>query len=133
MAKVTLEIPTLYGDHHVIEVRRILLAVPGVESVYASSALHLVEVTYDPAQVNDLQIEMALDEAGYLGEWTLPMETGSAEEVSLPRGAVGSAFRHTEVYEHTRQVVSFAQKVPNTSRPLWPCPGMGVIRTVVKE
>ena len=30
MQKVTYETPALYGDHHVLEVRRILLELPGV-------------------------------------------------------------------------------------------------------
>jgi copper chaperone CopZ len=130
MAKTTLELPTMYGDHHVIEVRRILSELPGVEAVYASSALRQVEVTYDPARLNDLQIQMALDEAGYLGEWSMPIELG----VSAPRTEDSETFfRHTEVYENTQHVVSFAQKVSLTGRPLWPCPGMGVVRRVEKE
>ena len=31
MQKVTYETPSLYGDHHVTEVRRILLELPGVD------------------------------------------------------------------------------------------------------
>ncbi len=130
MATKTLELPTMYGDHHVLEVRRILSGLPGVETVFASSALQLVEVVYDPQQVNDLQIEMALDEAGYLGEWSLPMELGSAAS-SVP--AEETFFRHTEVFDNARKAVGFTQKVPASGRPLWPCPGMGVIRLVEKE
>lgn len=133
MAKTTLELPTLYGDHHVTEVRRILLEMPGVEQVYASSAFRTVEVTYNPAQVNDLEIQVKLDEAGYLGEWSVPAEAGVAP---YGRGGDGSAFRHTAVYEATRLVVSFARNVPgkvpgvaaSPGRPLWNCPGMGVIK-----
>jgi copper chaperone CopZ len=120
----------MYGDHHVLEVRRILTGLPGVKSVLASSALQLVQVEYDPDQVNDLQIEMALDEAGYLGEWSLPMELGSAAPSPQAERAF---FRHTEVFENARKVVGFTQEVPASGRPLWPCPGMGVIRTVEKE
>lgn len=129
MAKLTLELPTLYGDHHVTEVRRLLLEMPGVEEVYASSAFQVVEVTYDPAKVNDLEIQVRLDAAGYLGEWSIPAEVGVAP---YGRGEDRSAFRHTAVYETTRQVVSFARAVPTVSassgRPLWTCPGMGVIK-----
>lgn len=124
MTKVLYEMPTLYGDHHVIEVRRLLLAMPGVVEVYASSGFQQVEVTYDPGQVNDLEIAMKLDEAGYLGEWTFPMEAEGAAY-----GKDGQPFfRHTAIYEATRQVVSFAQKVNTSGRPLWNCPGMGVIK-----
>lgn len=129
MQTITIELPTLYGDHHVVQVRKILMELPGVMDVYASSCFHVVEVTYDPAKVNDLEISMKLDEAGYLGEWTMPMETGEAAYQREGGSEKGSPafFRHTAAYEATRQMISFGQTVENTGRPLWPCPGMGVI------
>lgn len=130
MKTLSLNLPTMYGDHHVIEVRRILLEIPGVEEVYASSSFHTVEVTYDPARVNDLEIRLKLDEAGYLGEWSLVIEPGEAK---IRTNGDAAHFRHTAVYEQTRQVVSFAQQVGSVKRPLWPCPGMGVIRTMDEE
>ena len=39
-----------------------------------------------------------------------------------------TALRHTLVYEQTKQQISFTQNVGPQGRPLWPCPGMGVIR-----
>ena len=131
MQKVTYETPALYGDHHVTEIRRILLALPGVEDVYASSAFHVVEVTYDPEKINDLEIAVKLDAAGYLGEWTVPIETGA-----VAYQAAASAkpyFRHTAAYEQTRTTVSFAQNVAYLGRPLWPCPGMGLISKPTEE
>ncbi len=129
MAKFTLELPMMYGDHHVSEVRRILLELPGVEDVYASSAFQVVEVIYDPAKINDLEIQVKLDEAGYLGEWSVPVELGAVP--SRPDGD-RSRFRHTAVYETTRQAVSFAHQLTaesgSTGRPLWNCPGLGVIK-----
>jgi copper chaperone CopZ len=126
MKKITLDLPAMYGDHHVVEVRRILLAIPGVEEVYASSSFRAVEVAYDPEKVNDLEIQLKLDEAGYLGEWSILTEPG----VAVARTDSEGSFRHTAVYEQTRQVVSFAQKVGSVGRPLWPCPGMGVIQSI---
>lgn len=129
MKKITLDLPTMYGDHHVVEVRRILLAIPGVEDVYASSSFRAVEVTYDPEKVNDLEFQLKLDEAGYLGEWSILAEPGTA----VARKDGEGKFRHTAVYEQTRQVVSFAREVGSVVRPLWPCPGMGVIRAMEEE
>ena len=63
----------MYGDHHVIEVRRLLLELPGVQDVYASSAFQVVEVTYDPAQLDAGAITARLDEAGYLGDLLVPV------------------------------------------------------------
>lgn len=134
MKKVTYEMPALYGDHHVVEVRRLLQNIPGVIEVYASSAFQMVEVTYDPAQVNDLQIAEVLDEAGYLGEWTIPMEIGAE---SFQKDSELSYFRHTAVNESVRQVVGFGQHVDQvvsySGRPLWNCPGMGPVRAKQME
>jgi copper chaperone CopZ len=131
MSKKVFETPALYGDHHVSEVRRILMEIPGVEDVNASSAFQIIEVTYDPSKVNDLEIAVKLDEAGYLGEWSLPIEAGAtayhAEQGLKPY------FRHTAAYEQTRHTVTFAQNVSYLGRPLWPCPGMGVLNKTNEE
>jgi copper chaperone CopZ len=133
MKKYTVELPTMYGDHHVMEVRRLLYELPGVVDVYASSCFGVVEVTYDPALINDLQIAMKLDEAGYLGEWSVPAEAGMAAQDLATR----PFFRHTAVYEATRQVVSFTQQLGKgatfSGRPLWNCPGMGAIKTRMED
>ena len=130
MKTVTYELPNLYGDHHVIEVRKILGEIAGVEDVYASSAFRMVEITYDPSVTNDLDIAVKLDEAGYLGEWSIPIEAGASTYLE---DRSKSYFRHTSVYETTRQVVSFSQNVAYSGRPLWNCPGMGVIKNKMEE
>ena len=119
------EAPALYADHHVTEVRRILLELEGVLDVYASSSFQIIEVTYDESKINDLQIAVRLDEAGYLGEWTVPIETGGVAQETADKRPY---FRHTTTYETTKQTVSFAQRVSNQGRPLWNCPGMGEIK-----
>ena len=131
MKTITFEVPALYGDHHVVEVRRLLLETPGVQDVYASSAFHLVEVTFDPNQIDEETIEKKLEEAGYLGEWALPVEADAATYLKSDRSE--SFFRHTEVFETTRQTVSFIQNVNFAGKPLWNCPGMGVIRTSMED
>ena len=127
MKKYTLELPTLYGDHHVIEVRRLLLEMPGIENVYASSAFHVVEVDYEPEKISEVDIQRKLEEAGYLGELYSPVESGTA---AYQQANGGTYFRHTAFYENTRQMVSFAQTVQFSGRPLWPCPGIGVVKKV---
>jgi copper chaperone CopZ len=133
MKKYSVELPTMYGDHHVIEVRRILLELPGVVDVYASSCFGIVEATYDPALINDLEIAVKLDEAGYLGEWSVPVEAS----VAAHEQAAKPFYRHTAVYETTRQVVSFTQQLGEAAafmgRPLWQCPGMGAIKTKMED
>jgi len=130
METYTLELPAMYGDHHVSEVRRILFEIPGVEEVYASSAFRAVEISYDPEKVAADQINLQLDAAGYMGELSIPLESGIA---SYQSENVDVYFRHTEVYEHTQQPVSFAQNVNYGGRALWPCPGVGPIHYVEIE
>ena len=119
----TFETPALYGDHHVSEVRRILLELKGVSEVYASSAFQVIEVKYDPAIIKVEQISTCLEEAGYLGEVPMLIETGIAVE----KKEGDNYFRHTVVYETVKGTVSFAQKVDFKGRPLWPCPGLGAV------
>jgi copper chaperone CopZ len=118
--------PALYGDHHVSEVRRILLELTGVEEVYASSAFQIIEATFDPAKIKAEQIEACLQEAGYLGEIPMLVETGIAVE----KVGNDAFFRHTATYETIKSTVSFAQRVDYSGRPLWPCPGLGPVKMV---
>ena len=126
----TFEAPALYGDHHVTEVRRILLEVEGVTDVYASSAFQTIEVTFDSDKVQDEQIQARLEEAGYLGEVPVLAETGIATE----KIGDDAYFRHTAVYETIKSTVTFAQRVDHdNARPLWPCPGMGPVKQMRDE
>jgi copper chaperone CopZ len=130
MKKISFDVPAMYGDHHVSDVRRILLGIPGVTDVYASSAFRVVEVTYDAKKVKDIEIQTKLQDAGYLGEWQFQSESGLAAN-----SADGNAvfMRHTAVYESVKQVVTFAQTTSSQGRPLWPCPGMGPIKGMDEE
>jgi hypothetical protein len=121
MEPFTLELSAMYGDHHVTEVRRILLEMPGVQDVYASSCFQVVSITYDPGQTTPSAISARLGEAGYLGDLTLPGETAQP-------APTGRATRHTASYQQTGRVVGFAQNVPYAGRPLWPCPGIGPVK-----
>ena len=126
MNTFTIEVPTMYGDHHVTEIRRLLFELPGVDDVYASSSFHILEVTYDPGKLSPEEINNVLEEAGYLGDLSIPVESGQAE---YGRGNGQTYFRHTAVFENTRHTVSFSQSVNYANQPLWPCPGMGPIRS----
>lgn len=124
MPTITLDLPSLYGDHHVIEVRRLLSEIPGVLEIYASSCFQLVEVSYDTAILDPEIIKATLAQAGYLQDLVLPTEKGlPAYGVDEP----GIFLRHTAAYTNVKQVVSFAQRVPYNGAPLWPCPGLGLL------
>jgi copper chaperone CopZ len=125
MSKVVFDTPALYGDHHVSEVRRVLLEMPGIQEVYASSCFHTVEVSFDPAVVTQETIAACLASAGYLEPLPVAMESG----VYLSPADGGSATsRHTSTYEQVKQSVSFSQEVSQASRAGWPCPGMGILK-----
>ena len=127
MDKASFNVPAMYGDHHVLEVRSVLLSMTGVEEVNASSCFHAVEVGYDPTKVSIDGIEARLDEAGYLGELAIPVETGFAVTQEAERDK-DIFFRHTTSFEKIGQTVSFAQNTGYAGRALWSCPGVGVIR-----
>ncbi len=65
MEKVTLTVPAMYADHHVVIVKRLLSPLAGVENVIASSAFKEVEVEFDPAKTNEAALVKALTDAGY--------------------------------------------------------------------
>jgi copper chaperone CopZ len=126
MASVAIDVPLMYADHHVVAVRRILLEVPGVDAVNASSAFHVVKVAYDADKTSEDAIKKLLDENGYLGELQTPLESGKPAVSSN-----GDAyFRHTAAYEVAGTELSFGQEISSSGRPLWPCPGMGPARTM---
>ena len=126
MEKLALDLPAMYGDHHVSEVRRILLEMPGITEVYASSCFQIVEVTYDATQVDPAAINARLDLAGYLQGMGTPVETGLAASAS---GGQDLNLRHTMAYQQTGRVIGFGQNVATTGRALWPCPGMETVKT----
>jgi copper chaperone CopZ len=72
MEKVTLNVPGMYGDHHVLAVRDILGRLPGVEDIYASSAFKQVVVKFDPAKAKPADFESALSAQGYLHDQPWP-------------------------------------------------------------
>jgi hypothetical protein len=131
MEQITLDLPAMYGDHHVVEVRRILFELSGVDDVYASSGFRAVEISYNPEKIEKEEIMTKLDEAGYIGELPIPEEI-PAESAATGNGRKGF-FRHTATYETTNQVVSFGQTVNYEGRALWPCPGMEPITSMEEE
>ncbi len=123
MKTVVFEVPAMYGDHHVLEVRRLLLQMEGVTDVYASSGFQIVEVTFDENRQSPAALEASLGAAGYLGEMQLPVEFG----VGLGP-ANGKPFFRRSIALETARAVGFLQEVPRPGRELWPCPGLTTVR-----
>lgn len=126
MTSVAIDVPLMYADHHVIEVRRVLLEAPGVAAVDASSAFHVVKIAYDSDKTSEDALKKILDEHGYLGALEVPLESGKP---AVDSG--GSAyFRHSAAHESSGTAVSFGQEVTASGKPLWPCPGMSPAPTM---
>ena len=126
MENISLSVPMMYGDHHVLAVRKLLSALPGIHDIYASSSFQVVEVQFDETKLTADEIKETLEQSGYLGEMTLPVEAGVIAENG---NGAAPFFRKTAVHAQTGTVVSFAQKAPYQGRPLWPCPHIGPVKT----
>ena len=114
MARLSLVLPALYGDHHVASVRRVLEGRPGISDIVVSPAAHMVSLAFDPSQQTAASIEAALASAGYL--------TGDPERAFPTSGPATP--RATTTLGNT---LSFTHEPPAwEGRPLWPCPGFDV-------
>jgi copper chaperone CopZ len=129
MASLSLELPKMYGDHHVLEVRRILLEFEGVSEVYASSGFHAVEVEYNSNKTPKKDMEAALEQAGYMGDISIAVEPSTPANDDVK----SATFRHSEASEQVGNTVSFEHTVKVQRSPLWPCPGMGPVKTQILE
>ena len=65
MERAVFAVPKLYADHHVLVVRELLVELPGVDDVQASSAFKRVVVSFDPDATSAESIAEALQGAGY--------------------------------------------------------------------
>ena len=61
----TISLPAMYGDHHVVEVRQIVTALPGVKEVRASASRRKIFIAFDLAQVTLEAISAALAQGGF--------------------------------------------------------------------
>jgi len=97
MAKTTLDVPTLWADHHVLQVRDALVNLDGVNDVYASAAWKQVLVNYNNKKVKKADLEKALANAGYpVGKGEVPVLTQPTEVRRDPQWEVlGSRMTQT--------------------------------------
>ncbi|MBM3127003.1 MAG: heavy-metal-associated domain-containing protein [Chloroflexi bacterium] len=65
MEQITLTIPAVWADHHVIAVKRLLAPLSGVENVLASSAFKQVLIEFDAGKTSQAALVKALTDAGY--------------------------------------------------------------------
>ena len=115
MTSVIIDVPAMYADHHVVEVRRILHDVPGVRVVYASSAFGVVEIDFDAEHTSAEDLQRLLDEAGYLSPLSVPMESG--EPATDRTAADGRYRRHTTSNAPSGSAVAFRQEIAAAATP----------------
>ena len=84
MASITLTAPAMFADHHVLKAREALLALQGIDQVYASSAWQAVIVSYDPEVLQPEAIEQALAQAGYGPDKQTPILAENADQFKDP-------------------------------------------------
>ncbi len=65
MNRITIHLPRMYADHHVLRVRQAVTGLHGILETIASAAKRQVTVTYDPSAQSADQIAAALTDAGY--------------------------------------------------------------------
>jgi len=107
MKKLTIEAPSMYGDHHVTEARRILLALAGIKEVYASSSFHTVEVEFDQKAIAQDAIMAALKPTGYLEPLPVPTEPDHVVAGQGNRDFI----RHTTSIPQAGQAITFTQQM----------------------
>jgi copper chaperone CopZ len=76
MEELTLAVPGMWADHHVITVREVLANLDGVKSTSASARDLTVHISYDGAATDAQRIAAALAEGGY--------PTASPEDTAEP-------------------------------------------------
>ena len=64
MAVLTLPVPSMYADHHVMAVRKVLSGLSGVQDIQASAAFKQVTVKHTK-EVTKKALAEALEKAGY--------------------------------------------------------------------
>ncbi len=123
MEKLSLALPSMFGDHHVTEVRRVVGALPGIGEIYASSSFQLLDLAYDPQVISPEKIMDELRRHGYLDDYLAPVEIHKD-----PADLDGEKpyFRHTASIQNLKQTISFQQDISTPTRPLWPCPGLSL-------
>lgn len=114
MERLTIELPSMYADHHVVAVRAALTALPSVGSIYASAAWRKVELDYDASRIDADTIRRALQACGYATD-------ASGMPPVSPRTRLS-----TEYAVGPGGVEQFVERVSTWGEPMGACPGFEV-------
>jgi copper chaperone len=65
LEEMSLTVPGMWADHHVLKVREVLCAIEGVVDVEAAAFPRTVTIRFDPARTNAAALTHELERAGY--------------------------------------------------------------------
>jgi len=86
MERLTLTLPAMWADHHVLAVRSALAEAPGVAETKASARDFTLQVAFDPATTTSEAVVARLAAAGYV-QGPLPgAGTGERDEAAWTTG-----------------------------------------------
>ncbi len=115
MEKVSLNISVMYGDHHVLAVKSLLGALPGVESVFASSAFKHVVVAFDPGKISQADLVKVLTDNGYAPGVEMPVPVWKPVQQEGPRFVRASGLAQMTMFN--------VPAMPTGEGGPRPCPG----------
>lgn len=121
MKEVKFDFQMLFGDHHVLEIKRILSEVEGVKESFISSAYNFIKIEFDENATSEEALKTLFEDAGYTGDLGFEVEEFAVD----PGNSNKKHFRKSVLYGQTGMTQGFKQNVTKTSRANWPTPGMG--------
>lgn len=94
---ISVKVPGMYGDHHILAVQKALGQLPGIQGVWASAASREVLVKFDADVIGAAAIRAALDAAGYPSEEEQPVLAVAGQHQKDPTWAQTNV-RMTQTY-----------------------------------
>jgi len=86
MERLTLTLPAMWADHHVLAVRAALADLPGVAEAQASARDFRLQVAFDPATTTSEAVVARLAAAGYVQGQIPGAGTGERDEAAWTAG-----------------------------------------------
>ena len=83
----SISLPAMFGDHHVVQVRQIVAALPGVKDIRASASKRRLSVTFDRAQLTAEALRAALAKGGFAPGAAAAVAVGAGEHLPIVAAA----------------------------------------------
>ena len=83
----SISLPAMFGDHHVVQVRQIVAALPGVKDIRASASRRKLSVTFNRAQLTVEALRAALTQGGFAPGAAPAEATGTGDNLPIVTAA----------------------------------------------